>query len=126
MAAPTKQKLRRHGICRRGEAIVPAPRAARFAGTADALSIMAARVERRTHRLSAAHTPDTTAERNMSTQRKDQRDDTSGAGQPDKGQTFETDISETGDDGTTVRQAEVNEDDLSETKQPEQKDQSQN
>ncbi|HDR9054122.1 TPA: hypothetical protein QDB02_001837 [Burkholderia vietnamiensis] len=30
--------------------------------------------------------------------------------------TFETDISETGDDGTTVRQAEVREDDLSEVK----------
>ncbi|AQQ31338.1 hypothetical protein ACMAVI_001913 [Burkholderia cenocepacia] len=33
-------------------------------------------------------------------------------------QTFETDISETGDDGTTVRQAEVREDDLSEVKPP--------
>jgi hypothetical protein len=30
--------------------------------------------------------------------------------------TFETDVSETGDDGTTVRQAEVNEDDVSEVK----------
>ncbi|CAD6526551.1 hypothetical protein LMG28727_02169 [Paraburkholderia kirstenboschensis] len=30
--------------------------------------------------------------------------------------TFETDVSETGDDGTTVRQAEVKEDDLSEVK----------
>ncbi|SEJ13636.1 hypothetical protein [Paraburkholderia diazotrophica] len=29
--------------------------------------------------------------------------------------TFETDVSESGDDGTTVRQAEVREDDLSET-----------
>jgi hypothetical protein len=37
-------------------------------------------------------------------------------------QTFETDISETGDDGTTVRQAEVREDDLSETKPPSQDD----
>jgi hypothetical protein len=41
---------------------------------------------------------------------------------PDKGQTaddadtFETDISETGEDGTEVRQAEVKKDDLSETK----------
>jgi len=33
-------------------------------------------------------------------------------------QTFETDISETGDDGTTVREAEVREDDLSEVKPP--------
>ncbi|WP_198021329.1 hypothetical protein [Burkholderia sp. WSM2232] len=30
--------------------------------------------------------------------------------------TFETDVSETGDDGTTVRQAEVKESDLSEVK----------
>jgi hypothetical protein len=37
-------------------------------------------------------------------------DDQSGEG------TFETDVSETGDDGTTVRQAEVKEDDLSEVK----------
>ncbi|MEA3117151.1 MAG: hypothetical protein QOI13_421 [Paraburkholderia sp.] len=37
-------------------------------------------------------------------------------GQADQAGTFETDISESGDDGTTVRQAEVNEDDLSETK----------
>lgn len=37
----------------------------------------------------------------------------------DDGQsTFETDISETGDDGTSVRQAEVREDDLSEVKPP--------
>ncbi|HEY2020210.1 hypothetical protein [Paraburkholderia sp.] len=35
--------------------------------------------------------------------------------------TFETDISETGEDGTTVRQAEVREGDLSETKPPQQK-----
>ncbi|MEI6002346.1 hypothetical protein H3V53_36045 [Paraburkholderia bengalensis] len=39
-------------------------------------------------------------------------------------QTFETDISETGEDGTTVRQAEVREDDLSETKPPSQDDNS--
>jgi hypothetical protein len=35
---------------------------------------------------------------------------------PDEAGTFETDISETGEDGTTVRQAEVNEDDLKEVK----------
>lgn len=33
--------------------------------------------------------------------------------------TFETDVSETGDDGTTVRQAEVKESDLSEVKKDE-------
>jgi hypothetical protein len=37
-------------------------------------------------------------------------------GKADQAGTFETDISESGDDGTTVRQAEVNEDDLSQTK----------
>ncbi|WP_167334026.1 hypothetical protein [Paraburkholderia dilworthii] len=37
------------------------------------------------------------------------------AGESDEG-TFETDVSETGDDGTTVRQAEVKKDDLSEVK----------
>ncbi|MBP0594066.1 hypothetical protein J8I87_31200 [Paraburkholderia sp. LEh10] len=39
-------------------------------------------------------------------------------------ETFETDISETGEDGTTVRQAEVRKDDLSETKPPSQDDNS--
>ncbi|PMS38309.1 hypothetical protein B0G57_101113 [Trinickia symbiotica] len=34
----------------------------------------------------------------------------------DDSETFETDISETGEDGTEVRQAEVRKDDLSETK----------
>ena len=45
------------------------------------------------------------------------------SGQPQKpgrtdqnGSTFETDISETDEDGTTVREAEVREDDLSEVK----------
>jgi hypothetical protein len=33
---------------------------------------------------------------------------------PDPNQTFETDISETDDEGTTVRQAEVKPDDLTE------------
>jgi hypothetical protein len=33
---------------------------------------------------------------------------------PDRNQTFETDISETDDEGTTVRQAEVKPDDLTE------------
>jgi hypothetical protein len=48
-----------------------------------------------------------------------QTGDAKPAEKPDDGQrTFETDISETGDDGTTVRQAEVHEDDLSETKPP--------
>ncbi|MBY4693399.1 hypothetical protein K6W21_04740 [Burkholderia latens] len=48
-----------------------------------------------------------------------QTDEKKPAGKPDDGQsTFETDISETGDDGTTVRQAEVREDDLSEVKPP--------
>jgi len=37
--------------------------------------------------------------------------------QPDQGdKTFSTDISETGEDGTTVREAEVREEDLSEVK----------
>jgi hypothetical protein len=34
-------------------------------------------------------------------------------------ETFETDVSETGDDGTTVRQAEVKESDLAEVKKDE-------
>ncbi|KVE10095.1 MULTISPECIES: hypothetical protein [Burkholderia] len=53
-------------------------------------------------------------------QQPDKQDgDAKPAQKPDDGQsTFETDISETGDDGTTVRQAEVREDDLSEVKPP--------
>ncbi|ACC73899.1 hypothetical protein PPMP20_29845 [Paraburkholderia phymatum] len=47
-----------------------------------------------------------------------------GTTQSNEGETFETDISETGDDGTTVRQAEVRKDDLSETKPPPQEDKS--
>ncbi|WP_246792331.1 hypothetical protein [Burkholderia perseverans] len=38
------------------------------------------------------------------------------AGQPQR--TFETDVSETGPDGTTVRQAEVREGDLAEVPRP--------
>jgi hypothetical protein len=40
---------------------------------------------------------------------------------PDNEGTFETDISETGEDGTSVRQAEVDEDDLSEGEPPQEK-----
>jgi hypothetical protein len=43
-----------------------------------------------------------------------------GSGAGNEG-TFETDISETGDDGTTVRQAEVKKDDLSEVKPSQEK-----
>ncbi|MDN7425049.1 hypothetical protein CFB89_31120 [Burkholderia sp. AU16741] len=57
------------------------------------------------------------------THQQPQADKQTGKEQPaekrdDGQQTFETDISETGDDGTTVRQAEVREDDLSEVKPP--------
>ena len=61
----------------------------------------------------------------MNTRQKEQQHDKSGAGKPDDEQTFETDISETGDDGTTVRQAEVRKDDLSETNPPAEKKSSQ-
>jgi hypothetical protein len=45
------------------------------------------------------------------------QDDTAQTGDDQSGEgTFETDVSETDDEGTTVRQAEVKEDDLSEVK----------
>jgi hypothetical protein len=49
-----------------------------------------------------------------------QADNADQAGEGDE-RTFETDISESGDDGTSVRQAEVKEDDLSEVKPDQQK-----
>ncbi|WP_415914566.1 hypothetical protein [Paraburkholderia sp. J41] len=60
-------------------------------------------------------------------------DDTTPSAQPDEvgkqqtpgseaDDTFETDVSETGEDGTTVRPAEVREDDLSETRPEQQQD----
>lgn len=60
-------------------------------------------------------------------------DDTTPSAQPDEAgkqqtpgsdadDTFETDVSETGEDGTTVRPAEVREDDLSETRPEQQQD----
>ncbi|MCC8392270.1 hypothetical protein LJ656_06680 [Paraburkholderia sp. MMS20-SJTR3] len=57
----------------------------------------------------------------MATQPQPTQPQTDNGDQSDAGneQTFETDISETGDDGTSVRQAEVKENDLSEVK-PEQ------
>jgi hypothetical protein len=47
-----------------------------------------------------------------------------GTAKSNEGETFETDISETGDDGTSVRQAEVRKDDLTETRPPSQEDKS--
>jgi hypothetical protein len=53
----------------------------------------------------------------MATKPNDQDDTAQSTGndQSEEG-TFETDVSETDDEGTTVRQAEVKEDDLSEVK----------
>jgi len=49
--------------------------------------------------------------------RPDENDESSQQPEDDSG-TFETDVSETDDEGTTVREAEVREDDLSETGKP--------
>ena len=46
--------------------------------------------------------------------RPDEKDESSQQPEDDTG-TFKTDVSETDDEGTTVREAEVGEDDLSET-----------
>ncbi|MFM0215541.1 hypothetical protein [Paraburkholderia caledonica] len=53
----------------------------------------------------------------MATKPNDQDDTAQSTGNGQSGErTFETDVSETDDEGTTVRQAEVKEDDLSEVK----------
>jgi len=53
----------------------------------------------------------------MATKPNDQDDTAQSTGNDQSGEgTFETDVSETDDEGTTVRQAEVKEDDLSEVK----------
>ncbi|WP_198017997.1 hypothetical protein [Burkholderia sp. WSM2230] len=53
----------------------------------------------------------------MATKPKDPAESTQNEDADESGEgTFETDVSETGDDGTTVRQAEVKESDLSEVK----------
>lgn len=51
-----------------------------------------------------------------------ENDDTSSQPDTDEEGTFKTDISETDDEGTTVREAEVRKDDLSETQPPESDD----
>ena len=53
----------------------------------------------------------------MATKPNDEDDTAQSTGNDQSGEgTFETDVSETADEGTTVRQAEVKEDDLSEVK----------
>jgi len=61
--------------------------------------------------------PTNPRENEMATKPNDQDDTAQSTGNDQSGEgTFETDVSETDDEGTTVRQAEVKEDDLSEVK----------